>query len=89
VGWLGSGSYGCRTYLSPIILPTNEGCDGTAFWGTAGALLGAGMMGAGLASPVANASLDMSFTVPAVDASDMDLGEGKIELIGTRVSLPR
>ena len=77
---MGSGSYGRRTYLSPIILPTNEGCDGTAFWGTASALSGAGMIGAGFASPVTSPSLDVSFTVAAVDASDMDFGrQGRVD----------
>jgi len=77
-----------RTYLSPIILPTNECCDGTAFWGTTEVLLGAGAVGAVFVGPVVRALFTVSCTVATVDASDMDFGR-KGELIGKRVSLFR
>ena len=64
------------------MLSTNEGCDGAAFWDTTGVLLGTGMVGTGFVSPVASASLGMSFAVATMDASDMDFGR-KGELIGT------
>jgi len=81
VVWSGFLEFGLGTYLSPIILPRNEGCDGTAFWGTTGVLPGAGTVGAGFVSPAVSASLGVSFTVATVDASDIDFGR-KGELIG-------
>lgn len=67
-----------RAYLSPIILPTNEGWLGTAFWGTAEAILDAGIPKAGVVSSVVSASLGMSFTVTTADEFDMDFGRKRL-----------
>ena len=67
------------------MLPMNEGCDGTAFWGTTGVPPAAGVGETWFASSVLSASLGMPFTVATADASDMDFGR-KAGPIGKRVN---
>lgn len=63
-----------RAYLSPIILPRNEGWAGAAFWDIVGAIPDGGIVGAESASPAVSTSVGMSFTVATTDAFDMDFG---------------